>query len=152
MSTENFQPKATRYPVDHRHVARAGLPFATIGVFHVHPSLSHRSVEKDFQEHILLLTKEFQRDAIAGDGNQSVNSLSKYQQVYRPDNGPLYHAIKLFQQTWNDTTALPPVGRLVQSIIRHAKKGCDDDRTFPDCRVAFVFGCGKHSGNRDTTR
>ena len=57
-------PKSIHYPeqdYDHRHVAR--LPCATIGVCRIHSSLSHGSMEKDFQESILPLTTEYQCDA-----------------------------------------------------------------------------------------
>ena len=40
---------------DSRHVTRADLPFATIGVLHIHPSISHRAARDDFQTEIMPL-------------------------------------------------------------------------------------------------
>ena len=58
---------------DHRHVTRAGLPYAIIAVFHVHPSISYGAQrERDFQPSIMPLVTEHMCDAIAGGGNKSV--------------------------------------------------------------------------------
>ena len=100
---------------------------------------------------------EEQHDASLGHGNKSVNSFSKCRLVYRPDNGLLYHAIKLLQMTRNDTQALPPMGRLdcamdtfanMQSIIRHVlqtKTGSNYDRTLEEHKTNM------HSDNENTT-
>ena len=45
-------PKSTDTPTtyfDSRHVTRADLPFTTIGVFHVHPNITHGAAREDFQ-------------------------------------------------------------------------------------------------------
>ena len=47
---------------DSRHVTRADLPFATIGVFHIHPSISHGAAREDFQNEILPLVALYQCD------------------------------------------------------------------------------------------
>ena len=40
---------------DSRHVTSADLPFATIGVFHIHPTISHGAARDDFQTEIMPL-------------------------------------------------------------------------------------------------
>lgn len=62
--------------------SRAGLPFATVRVLHVHPPLSYGAVEEDLRKHVLRFVMEFRPGAIAGDGNKSVNASSKF-----PDHG-----------------------------------------------------------------
>ena len=45
-------PKSTKDPAlsyDTRHVTRADLPFATIGVFRIHPNISHGAAKEDVQ-------------------------------------------------------------------------------------------------------
>ena len=49
-------PKSTETPstsFDSRHVTRADLPFATFGVFHVHPNITHGAAQEDFQSRIM---------------------------------------------------------------------------------------------------
>ena len=51
-------PKSSSVPLlefDSRHVTRADLPDATIGVFHIHPSISHGEGREDFQAEIMPL-------------------------------------------------------------------------------------------------
>ena len=59
---------------DSRRVTRADLPFATIGVFHIHPSISHGAAREDFQNEIMPLVTLYQCDAITGDANKSANT------------------------------------------------------------------------------
>ena len=56
-------PKSTEDPVlsnGARHVTRADLPFATIGVFHIHPNISHGAAREDMQQGIMPLVMEYQ--------------------------------------------------------------------------------------------
>ena len=46
---------------DSRHVTRADLPFATVGVFHIHPSISHGAARDDFQTEIMPLVTLYHR-------------------------------------------------------------------------------------------
>ena len=73
-------PKSTKDPVlsyDTRHVTRADLPFATIGVFHIHPNISHGAAKEDVQKGIMPLVTEYQCNVITGDAN----TFSKLQSV-----------------------------------------------------------------------
>ena len=72
---------------DDRHITRADLPFATIGVFHIHPSISHGAAKEDLQNAIMPLVTLYRCDAITGDANKSANTYSKLQHVYNPANG-----------------------------------------------------------------
>ena len=53
--TDEFRgmlPKSSNkslHEYDDRHITRADLPFATIGVFHIHPSISHGAAREDLQ-------------------------------------------------------------------------------------------------------
>ena len=140
---------------DSRHVTRADLPFATIGVFHIHPSISHGAAREDFQNEIMPLGTLYQRDAITGDANKSANTYSKLQHVYNPANGLMNILTKAYPKFWNETENLPLVDRMeyametscaLKSIVRHhlyMKTGSGYDRTFPDVMMTFVFGWGK---------
>ena len=83
---------------DSRHVTRADLPFATIGVFHIHPSISHGAARDDFQTEIMPLVTLYECDAITGDANKSANTYSKLQQVYNPANGLMNILMKAYQE------------------------------------------------------
>ena len=140
---------------DDRHVTRADLPFATIGVFHIHPSISHGAARDDFQKEIMPLVTLYRCDAITGDANKSANTYSKLQQVFNPANGLMNILMKAYQRLWNETNDLPLVDRMeyametsctLKSITRHhlhMKSGSGYDRTFPDVMMTFVFGWGK---------
>ena len=140
--------------LDSRHVTRADLPFATIGVFHIHPSISHGAARDDFQTEIMPLVTLYQCDAIAGDANKSANTYSKLQHVYNPANGLMANGLmniltKAYQRLWNETENLPlgvETSCTLKSIVRHhlyMKTGSGFDRTFPDVMMTFVFGWGK---------
>ena len=147
--------------VDSRHVTRVDLPFATIGVFHIHPSISHGAVRDDFQSEIMPLVTLYKCDAITGDANKSANTYSKLQQVYNPANGLMNILMKAYQRLWNETENLLLVGRMeyametsctLKSIVRHhlyMKTGSGFDRTFPDVMMTFVFGWGKTNIQQD---
>ena len=92
---------------DSRHVTRADLPFATIGVFHIHPSISHGAAREDFQNEIMPLVTLYQCDAITGDANKSANTYSKLQHVFNPANGLMNILMKAYQRFWNETENLP---------------------------------------------
>ena len=70
------------YEYNDRHI----IPFATIGVFHIHPSLSHGAAKEDLQNEIMPLVTLYRCDAITGDANKSANTYSKLQHVYNPTN------------------------------------------------------------------
>ena len=141
--------------IDSRHVTRADLPFATIGVFHIHPSISHGAAREDFQNEIMPLVTLYQCDAITGDANKSANTYSRLQHVFNPANGLMNVLMKAYQRLWNETENLPLVDRMeyametscaLKSIVRHhlyMKAGSGYDRTFPDVMMTFVFGWGK---------
>ena len=79
-------PKSSDKPhreYDDRHITRADLPSATIGVFHIHPSLSHGAAKEDLQNEIMPLVTLYRCDAITGDVNKSANTYSKLQHVYK---------------------------------------------------------------------
>ena len=97
---------------DSRHVTRADLPFATIGVFHIHPSISHGAAREDFQNEIMPLVTLYHCDAITGDANKSANTYSKLQHVYNPANGLMNVLMKAYQKLWNKTENLPLVDRM----------------------------------------
>ena len=46
-------PKPSNKSLHDRHITRADLPFATIGVFHIHPSISHGAAREDLQNEIM---------------------------------------------------------------------------------------------------
>ena len=54
---------------DGRHITRA-----TIGVFHIHPSISHGAAKEDLQNAIMPLVTLYRCDAITGDANKSSTS------------------------------------------------------------------------------
>ena len=58
---------------DDRRITRADLPFATIGVFHIHPSISHGAAREDLQNEIMPLVTLCQCDGITGDANKAAN-------------------------------------------------------------------------------
>ena len=140
---------------DDRHITRADLPFATIGVFHIHPSISHGAAREDLQNEIMPLVTLYRCDAITGDANKSANTYSKLQHVFNPANGLVNILMKACQRLWNETKDLPLVDRMeyametsctLKSIVRHhlyVKCGSGYDRTFPDVMMTFVFGWGK---------
>ena len=141
---------------DSRRVTRADLPFATSGVFHIHPSISHGAAREDFQNEIMPPVTLYQCDAITGDANKSANTYSKLQHVYNPANGLMSPpTVSAYQKLWNKTENLPLVDRMeyametsctLKSIVRHhlyMKTGSGYDRTFPDVLMTFVFGWGK---------
>ena len=140
---------------DDRHITRADLPFATIGVFHIHPSISHGAVREDLQNEIMPLVTLYRCDAITGDANKAANTYSKLQHVYNPANGLVNILMRTYQRLWNNTKNLPLVDRMeyametsctLKSIVRHhlyMKCGSGYDRTFPDVMMTFVFGWGK---------
>ena len=97
---------------DSRHVTRADLPFATIGVFHIHPSISHGAAREDLQNEIMPLVTLYQCDAITGDANKSANSYSRLQHVFNPANGLMKILMKAYQRLWNETENLPLVDRM----------------------------------------
>ena len=141
---------------DSRHVTRADLPYAAIGVFHIHPSISHGAARDDFQSEIMPLVTLYQCDAIAGDAN----TYSKLQQVYNPANGLMNILMKAYQRLWNETENLPLVDRMehametsctLKSIVRHhlyMKTRSGFDRTFSDV-MTFVCGWGKTNIQQD---
>ena len=140
---------------DDRHITRADLPFATIGVFHTHPSISHGAAREDLQNEIMPLVTLYRCGAITGDANKSANTYSKLQHVFNPANGLVNILMREYQRLWNETKDLPLVDRMeyametsctLKSIIRHhlyMKCGSGYDRTFPDVMMTFVFGWGK---------
>ena len=147
-------PKSTKDPLlsyDTRHVTRADLPFATIGVFHIHPNISHGAAREDMQTGIMPLVTECQSDTMTGDANKSANTLSKLQSVYNPENGLMYYIMEKFKRTWNETQDMPLADQMdfsmstsctIKSIVRHhlhTKTGSGYDRTCPDCVMTFVF-------------
>ena len=147
-------PKSSKKPLlefDSRHVTRADLVFATIGVFHIHPSISHGAAREDFQNEILPLVALYQCDAIIGDANKPSNTYSRLQHVFNPANGPMNILMKAYQRLWNETENLPLVDRMeyametscaIKSIVRHhlyMKTGSGYDRTFPDVMMTFVW-------------
>ena len=146
---------------DDRHITRADLPFATIGVFHIHPSLSHGAAKEDIQNEIMPLVTLYRCDAITGDANKSANTYSKLQHVYNPTNGLANILMRAYQRLWNATKNLPLVDRMeyametsctLKSIVRHhlyMKCGSGFDRTFPDVMMTIVFGWGKTNVQQD---
>ena len=140
---------------DSRHVTRADLPFATIGVFRIHPSISHGAAREDLQNEIMPLVTLYQCDAITGDANKSANTYSRLQHVFNPANGLMNTVMNAYQRLWNETENLPLVDRMeyametscaLKSIVRHhlyMKTGSGYDRTLPDVMMTFVFGWGK---------
>ena len=140
---------------DDRHITRADLPFATIGVFHIPPSISHGAARQDLQNKIMPLVTLYQCDAITGDANKAANTYSKLQHVYNPANGLVNILMRTYQRLWSETKNLPLVDRMeyametsctLKSIVRHhlyMKCGSGYDRTFPDVMMMFVFGWGK---------
>ena len=140
---------------DDHHITRADLPFATIGVFHIHPSISHGAAKEDLQNAIMPLVTLYRCDAISGDANKSANTYSKLQHVYNPANGLVNILMRAYQRLWNETKGLPLVDRMeyagetsctLKSIVRHhlyMKCGSGYDRTFPDVMMTFVFRWGK---------
>ena len=140
---------------DDRHRTRADLPFATIGVFHIRPSISHGAAREDLQNEIMPLATLYRCDAITGDANKSANNYSKLQHVFNPANDLVNILMREYQRLWNETKDLPLVDRMeyametsrtLKSMIRHhlyMKRGSGYDRTFPDVMMTFVFGWGK---------
>ena len=134
---------------DSRHVTRAALPFATIGVFHIRPSISHGAAREDLQNEIMPLVTLYQCDAITGDANKSANTYSRLQHVFNPANCLMNILMKAYQRLWNETENLPLMDRMeyaMETSCRHhlyMKTGSGYDRTFPDGMMTFVFGWGK---------
>ena len=146
-------PKSTQNPVlsydsrDSRHVTRADLPFVTIGVFHVHPNISHGAAKEDVRKGIMPL--------LTGDANKSANTFSKLQSVYNPEHGLMNYIMGKFKNLWNGTQDMPLAERMdftmstsctIKSIARHhlyMKEGSGFDRTFPGSILTFVFSWGK---------
>ena len=50
--------------------------YATIGVFHIHPNITHGAARDDFQNGIMPPVTMYQRDAITGDANKSANKIA----------------------------------------------------------------------------
>ena len=86
---------------DDRHITRADLPFATIGVFHIRPSISHGAAREDLQNEIMPLVTLYRCDAITGDANKSANTYSKLQHVFNPANGLVNILMRAYQRLWN---------------------------------------------------
>ena len=88
---------------DSRHVTRADLPFATIGVFYIHSSISHGAAREDLQNEIMPLVTLYQCDAITRDANKSANTFCRLQHVFNPANGLTNLHMKAYQRLWNET-------------------------------------------------
>ena len=157
--SDEFRGMILQY--DDRRITRADLPFATIGVFHIHPSLSHGAAKEDLQTEIMPLVTLYRCDAITGDANKSANTYSKLQHVYNSTNGLVNILMRTYQRLWNETKNLPLVDRMeyametsctLKSIVRHhlyMKCGSGFDRTFPDVMMTIVFGWGKTNIQQD---
>ena len=78
-------PKSTTKDPVLSYVTRADLPFATIGVFHIHPNISHGAAKEDVQKGIMPLVTEYQCDMITANANKPANTFSKLQSVYNPE-------------------------------------------------------------------
>ena len=158
ISSRVMIPKSSNkslHEYDDCHITRADLPFATIGVFHIYPSISHGAAREDLQNEIMPLVTLYRCDAITGDANKSANTYSKLQHVFNPANGLVNILMRAYQRLWNETKDLPLVDRMeyametsrtLKSIVRHhlyMKCGSGYDRTFPDVMMTFVFGWGK---------
>ena len=104
---------------DSRHVTRADLPFATVGVVHIHPSISHGAARGDFQNEIMPLVALCQCDAITGDANKPANTYLKLQHVFNPANGLMTILMKAYQRLWNETENLPLVDRMENGDFLH---------------------------------
>ena len=156
--TRGALPKSAQDPVlsyDTRHVTQADLPFATIGVFHIHPNISHGAAKEDVQKGIMPLVTEYQCDVITADANKSANTFSKLQSVYNPENGLMNYIMEKYKNLWNETQDMPSAERMnftmsasctIISIARHhlhIKEGSGFDRKFPDRMMTFVFSWGK---------
>ena len=103
-------PKSTKAPntdYDSRHILRAGLPYATAGVFHIHPNITHGAAREGFQNGIMPLVTTYQCDAITGDANNSANTYSRLQWVYNPEYGLINLITQTYQDTWNTTRGMP---------------------------------------------
>ena len=150
-------PRSVRDPkieYDSRHVTRADLPFATVGVFHIHPNVVHGSAMEDVKKGILPHVTEYQCDVLTGDANKSANTYSRYQEVYDPEQGLMNHLMKNYQRMWNEAAKKSEyrvditmtTTTTIKSLVRHhihTTTGSGYDRTFPDCMMTFVFGWGK---------
>ena len=104
------------------HLTRADLPFATTGVFHIHPSISHGAAREDLQNEILPLVTLYQSDAITGDANKSANTYSRLQHVFNPAKGLMNILMKEYQRLWNETENLPLLDRSIDFM--HSKIHC----------------------------
>lgn len=157
-------PKSVGLPreeYDHRHVTRADLPYATVGVFHIHPNITHGAAQDDFQKGIRPLVTEYQCDILTGDANKSANTFSRHQTVYNPEEGLMNHIMKNYQRLWNnkqpDSETRMDVTMTTSSTIKsiarhhiHTKTGSGFDRTFPDCMMTFVFGWERRTSSLST--
>ena len=122
----------------------------TIGVFHIHPNVSHGAAKDDVQKGIMPLVTEYHCDAITGDANKSANTFSKLQSVYNPEHGLMNYIMRKFKNLWNGKKTCRWRSEwtccTIKSIARHhlhMKEGSGFDRTFPDCMMTFVFSWGK---------
>ena len=114
-------PKSTEAPnadYDSRHMLRAGLPYATVGVFHIHPNITHGAAREDFQNGIMPLVTTYQCDAITGNANKSANTYSRLQWVYNPEYGLINHIMQTYQDTWNTTRGMPIEERMDYAILQ----------------------------------
>ena len=150
-------PKSTKDPVlsyDTRHATQADLPFATTGVFHIHPNISHGAAKEDAQKGITPLVTEYQCDVITGDANKPANTFSKLQSVYNPDNSLMNNIMEKIRNLWNETQDMPLAERMDFSMSTschdlHMKTGSGYERTFEDCMMTFVFSWEKTDIQRE---
>ena len=119
--------EAPSYDYDSRHILRAGLPYATIGVFHVHPSITHGAARDGFQNGIMPLVTTVtthQCDAITGDANKSANTYSRLQSVYNSESRLINHIMQKYQATWNGTMEMPVEDRLDYCYLLYNEGHC----------------------------
>ena len=63
------------YEYDDRHITRADLPFATIGVFHIHPSLGHGAAKEYLQNEIMPLVTLYPTNRRTPTANSSMSTI-----------------------------------------------------------------------------
>ena len=134
-------PKSIKAPnadFDGRHILRAGLPHATIGVFHIHPNITHGAARDDFQNGIMPPVTTYQCNAITGKANRSANTYSRLQWVYNPECGLMNHITQTYQDTWNATMGMHDDiriwmgGRQTSNIDSGNQRLTDEKKTMQD--------------------
>ena len=133
-------PRKLRPHFDSRHVTRADLPFATIGVFHVHPNITRDAAREDFPN----------QESCPSSPSTNATRV-QVMRISPPMRTGSFNMSTILTKVSSTTsrnirrhgTRHRKCPLRTDWVTKYMKTGSGYDRTFPDCMIPFVFGWGK---------